>query len=116
MKLRKRPFGPTVEKPNNNPFLTEEPVQALSTGRYNQVPVLMGYCEKEGNLCEAFANFDGRQPIHTDFTEVIPHDLGISKGSEEAKNVAKKIQELYYKDNNNTTENFCTVGIITASP
>lgn len=114
MKLRRRPFGPTVEKPNQNPFLTEEPVQALRTGNYNQVPVIIGYCEKEGNLCEAFANLDGRQPVHTDFSEVIPYDLGLNKDSEEAKGVAMKIKEFYYKDDTNTPQNFSTVGITIA--
>ncbi|CAH2039797.1 unnamed protein product, partial [Iphiclides podalirius] len=45
-------FVPTVEKDfgNGDAFLTEKPYRLLKQGRFNRVPVIKGFCNKEGYL------------------------------------------------------------------
>lgn len=108
----KRPFGPTVEKPNLDPFIRKEPYDIFASGEYHDVPTIIGYCRREGNLCEAFANLEEKKPIHSSFDKVVPHDLNLTKGSVEFSEVANKIKEFYYKEgSHNTTETYSIVSI-----
>ncbi|XP_023936436.2 juvenile hormone esterase [Bicyclus anynana] len=45
-------FVPTIEKDfgNNDAFLTESPYKILKEGRFNHVPVIKGFCSREGYL------------------------------------------------------------------
>ncbi|CAK1586349.1 unnamed protein product [Parnassius mnemosyne] len=45
-------FVPTIEKDFNNgeAFLTEKPYRLLKQGKFNHVPVIKGFCDKEGYL------------------------------------------------------------------
>lgn len=96
-----------------DPLLTREPYDVFKSGEYNDIPVIIGYCKKEGNLHEAFANLEGRKPIHTNFDEVVPYNLNLEPESQEFKEVANKIKEFYYKDSNdnNTAETYSIVSI-----
>lgn len=80
------------------------------------MPIIIGYCKREGNLSEAFANLEGAKPIHTSFTQLVPFDFGLIEDSTEAKEVAKKIEEFYYRDSSDTIHSFSTVSIKIISP
>jgi carboxylesterase type B len=41
-------YAPVVEAANANAFLTNRPYEALATGDFNQVPILIGTCADEG--------------------------------------------------------------------
>ncbi|XP_072947296.1 juvenile hormone esterase-like [Epargyreus clarus] len=47
-------YVPTIEKGfgNNEAFLTTKPYKLLKEGNFNRVPVIKGFCEKEGYLME----------------------------------------------------------------
>lgn len=76
------------------------------------MPVIIGYCNREGNLSEGFANLEGRKPIHTNFDEAVPYNLNLSKESTQFKDVANKVKEFYYRKNiENSTETFSIVSI-----
>lgn len=107
---KRRPLGPSVEKPNHSPFLTEEPFDLLVSGNYNKVPVIIGHCNGEGNLSEVLRKMDGKEPVHENFDDLVPYDLELPKGSASSKEVARKIKEFYYKDGNtNDLESFSIV-------
>lgn len=109
----KRPFGPTIEKPNPDPFITREPYDVLVSGDYADVPAIIGYCNREGNLSEGFANMlEDRKPIHTEFDDLVPCDLNISKESVQFKELAKKVYEFYYNNGHrDTTETYSIVSM-----
>lgn len=93
----KRPYGPVIEKPaKDTSFITEDPLKILTSGNYNKVPILIGYCKDEGIFTEAILTRVGKESIHTDFEDVINYRMGIIKGSDVSKRVARKIQEFYY--------------------
>lgn len=43
-------FVPVVENPTTGLFITENPTTLLEEGRFNQVPLLMGFNRDEGTL------------------------------------------------------------------
>lgn len=70
------------------------------SGSYNKVPVIIGYCNREGNISEAFYKLSGKKPVHENFEDLIPYTLELAKGSAASKEVADKIKKFYYKDGN----------------
>lgn len=44
-------YGPVVEKPNRNAFLTEDPVERLLNGKFHHIPTLATYSNKERFFC-----------------------------------------------------------------
>ncbi|XP_045479791.1 juvenile hormone esterase-like [Harmonia axyridis] len=94
-----RMFCPMIEsKTNKNPFLNEEPVELLKTGRYYHVPTMIGYTNMESIL---FMDFDEECPLNVKCFEedtLTPVWFGFEKGSREFQDVAKKIRKFYYGD------------------
>lgn len=90
-------FSPTVEpEGTKDPFLKEDPVELLRSGKYNQVPIMLGYAEMESIL---FMDFNEECPFNAIcFGEDIltPSWFGFEKGSQEFQDIAKKITEFYY--------------------
>ncbi|XP_063921165.1 juvenile hormone esterase-like [Zophobas morio] len=100
-------FAPVVERPSAEAFLSEQPIKILKSGNYNQVPIIFGYTTTEGMLIEL--KIRPRQPsAPKDFETIIPHALQVVRGSENSKNIAKKIKEFYYgqPDSENVLDNF----------
>lgn len=95
---RKRYIGPVVEKPNPDAFLTEEPIDLMLTGKYNKVPIIIGYTSHEGMLLEVYAKFTKTEASYriNDFEKVIPLCYNIQPGTELSKTIAKKIEEFYF--------------------
>lgn len=46
----------------------------------------------------------GQKPIHTDFENFVPHAFGIERGSNESKQIAQKIKNFYYNENEPSLE------------
>lgn len=60
----------------------------------------------------AFANMEGKTLVHADWKELVPYDLDLPQGSLETEEVARKIKEFYYKDQNGeSTETFSIVSL-----
>nr|CAD7595051.1 unnamed protein product [Timema genevievae] len=95
-------FVPTTEYPTagEEAFLPLNPYTMLITGNFNKIPYITG-----SNLLEA-AGFVGNdismslasywEPISNDFERLVPLDLGLTKGSQQSKEVADKIKMFYF--------------------
>lgn len=71
-------FVPTVEKDfgDGEAFVTENPYRILKDGRFNRVPVIKGFCCKEGYLNEYFHSNAARDLIDTkNFIEYWPFEM-----------------------------------------
>lgn len=91
-----RPFGPVVEKiVSENAFLTEEPIDIIQTGRFNHVPLIMGFVSKEGMLFEIIKHLQ-KKSTKTSLEDEIFYNLNIPQGSEKSKKIAALIKEKYF--------------------
>lgn len=93
-----RPFGPVIEKPNDEAFITEQPLDIMLSGNYVKVPLIIGYTTREGMLVELIQKKEYGRVIHPldDFEKAIPFYYNIPKRTELSKNIAKSIKEYYY--------------------
>ncbi|NP_001034534.1 putative esterase [Tribolium castaneum] len=99
-----RPHGPVIEKKPEGAFLCEDPVDLLESGRYNHVPIMIGYTTREGILSEVLQRPKPFKPI-TDFELAVPNFLKLQRGSDISKLVAKNIKEFYYGNEEPTDKN-----------
>ncbi|XP_063922124.1 esterase B1-like isoform X2 [Zophobas morio] len=99
-----RPHGPVVERKSKDAFLWENPLDIMKSGRYNHVPIIIGFTTREGILGEIVQKPYPFRPI-TNFELSVPHFLKIARGSELSKQLAEKIKLFYYGDEEPTTEN-----------
>nr|CAH64510.1 putative esterase [Tribolium castaneum] len=99
-----RPHGPVIEKKPEGAFLCEDPVDLLESGRYNHVPIMIGYTTREGILSEVLQRPKPFKPI-TDFELAVPSFLKLQRGSDISKLVAKNIKEFYYGNEEPTDKN-----------
>ncbi|KAI4462857.1 carboxylesterase [Holotrichia oblita] len=92
--------SPVVESPSKEEsFLPERPIDILLSGNYNHVPFLSGFNDQEGLLYEITSiQMMGQSMLIEDFTEFIPEDLEIVRGSEEEELLSQRIKEFYYGD------------------
>nr|UUB32814.1 carboxylesterase COEC5 [Dendroctonus valens] len=91
----RRPFGPIIEKPNPTAFLCEDPALLLATGRYNQVPQILGACSNEGLIYE-FSTFFRMSVDFQPEKQIIPWNVKLAG---ESKSLWQKtLSQLYYKD------------------
>nr|CAD7445445.1 unnamed protein product [Timema bartmani] len=98
------PFVPSLEYPNpdEEPFLPYPPRYMESQGLFNRVPYITGSNSDEG---KAFVGSDASmeestywETIVNDLERVVPLDLGLTKGSAESVEVANKVKEFYFGD------------------
>ncbi|GLV39704.1 uncharacterized protein CBL_08230 [Carabus blaptoides fortunei] len=93
-----RPFGPVIEKPNDEAFITEHPLDIMLSGNYIKVPIIIGYNTREGMILALIQTKDYGKIVYPfdDFEKIIPHHYNIPKRTELSRNVAKSIKEYYY--------------------
>lgn len=110
-----RSIGPVVEHPGNESSLILAPLaEIMLSGNFNAVPILFGYCNREGMFSELVQKLKGKQPIHEDFEKTVPRELNLKYGSDASKNVARRIKEFYYGDEEpslNCVDNYYLVSI-----
>nr|XP_023023272.1 esterase B1-like isoform X1 [Leptinotarsa decemlineata] len=97
----KLPFevvGPTVEKPNPTAFLTKSPIEIITSGEWNKVPMMMGYTSNEG-LLFAFGNDWFKDP-QIESEHYIHPDMKLEKGCSTSKLICKKIKDYYSQEKN----------------
>jgi carboxylesterase type B len=99
-------FGPVVEVPSSEPsFLAEQPIVILKKGTFNKVPMIIGYNSQEGFLYQLLMNLKKAAREHKDLERDIPLDLNLQKGSDKSIEVAKKIKQFYFGDEEITRKN-----------
>ena len=100
-------YFPVPEIVTDEPaFLLDEPLNIILNGEFNDVPFMLGYNDADGLLFTMISKaLSGGQfqPI-TDFFLLIPPDLRMVNGTEEATRLAAKIKYFYYGDNEPTPD------------
>ncbi|KAJ8718216.1 hypothetical protein PYW07_006146 [Mythimna separata] len=96
-------FVPCIEKKIDGvePFLQDSPYNLISQGKYNKVPVIIGFNSAEG------LHFVGKENDTTlakiDFYKAMPRDLTFPSNDEKVK-TADRLTELYMAGENITKE------------
>lgn len=106
--MAEQPFlGPVVEKPGSDQsFLTEAPINLLKSGKYNKVPLMIGFTTREGMLGEIITKLTGEEFKGTfDFEQAVPYFLGIPKESDIFCNTVQRIRNFYYGKEEPTLKN-----------
>ncbi|KAJ3645076.1 hypothetical protein Zmor_022763 [Zophobas morio] len=84
--------GFVVEKNSPDPFLDDEPMNIITSGRFNQVPFMVGYTTGEGMIFDLMA----RQL--KDFRDVVPWLFGYQRDAPDTQTAADKIKKYYLGD------------------
>lgn len=89
--------SPKIEnKDNLESFLKDEPMNIINNEDYNDVPLMMGYNDKEGLFVGFLHHLQGKNFSITDTSKMIPHSFHICKETDK-EDVIKKVNEFYYK-------------------
>ena len=85
-------MGFVVETNSSQPFLDDEPMNIITSGRFNQVPFMVGYTTGEGMI------FDLMRRELKDFRDVVPWFFGYERDAPETRTIADKIKKFYFGD------------------
>ncbi|KAJ8718214.1 hypothetical protein PYW07_006144 [Mythimna separata] len=96
-------FVPCVEKKIQGvePFLSDSPYNLISQGKYNKVPVIIGFNSQEGLYFWGQEN--NTRLAKVDFYNAMPRDLTFPSNDEKV-NTANRLKELYMAGENITEE------------
>lgn len=102
-----RPFGFVIETVSDEPaFLSESPLKVMMEGRYNKIPMMIGFTSREGMLSEiGIKREHGVMKLFTDFEKKVPFFYNLEKGTEMSLKVAKMIKEYYFGHENPSLDN-----------
>lgn len=94
----RRLFGPVIERSDSNeePFISDEPINIIRSGNYNKVPLIVGYTSREGLLLAVLGDKSNPNYYKVNFEKMIPYDLKLKRGSEEFTKTAQKIKKFYF--------------------
>nr|QGA73398.1 carboxylesterase CXE20 [Spodoptera frugiperda] len=96
-------FVPCIEKKIHRvkQFLPDSPYNLITRGKYNKVPVIVGFNDAEGLY---FAGKENETTLaNLDLFKALPRDLTFPSDKEK-KETAEKVRELYMGDEKFTTE------------
>ncbi|CAH1163421.1 unnamed protein product [Phaedon cochleariae] len=95
-----RPFGPIIEKKSTYEpgFLTENPVDIIKSGNFNQVPFITGCVEKEGMFVYSLCTTGKKNTLLVD-ESLVPNSLNLRIGSEQYNKAVDKIKKFYFSGN-----------------
>lgn len=87
-----------MENSNPEAFITDHPLDIMASGKYNKVPIIIGYTSREGMLLEVLGKINDKKLEYRlkDFEKAIPLHYNLTKGTPISKTVAKKIEDFYY--------------------
>ncbi|KPJ04073.1 Venom carboxylesterase-6 [Papilio xuthus] len=91
-------FAPCIENnvDSNNTIIAEAPINIIRSGKYNHVPYLSGYTNKEGTIrAEEAAYKRWLNWMQTNFDNFIQVDLDISRNSNKTA-IVRSIREFYF--------------------
>ncbi|KAK9875461.1 hypothetical protein WA026_007855 [Henosepilachna vigintioctopunctata] len=100
----RRPFGAVIEKPSDQAFLSDDPLQLLKSGKYKKIPIIIGATSNEAAFYSLFKQFDTSN-WKFDSTMEIPWDLKISLNDAEVAEIITKIYEFYNLKEDMSEEN-----------
>ncbi|KAJ8670093.1 hypothetical protein QAD02_001352 [Eretmocerus hayati] len=107
------PFGPVIEKPSKNSFLTRPPAEIVRSGDVYDVPWITGVVSEEGiyPLSEFVRNETILQDLDSNWEERAPIllDFNYTASKKDHPKIAKRIREHYFGDKPINREN---IGIL----
>ncbi|XP_030749337.1 bile salt-activated lipase-like [Sitophilus oryzae] len=94
-----KPGGPNVmglkiEDPANDAFISRNVIDILTSGEYNQIPLLLGFNDREGILFELIREYSNKSIPVEDF---IPHNIDFGGNTILKDAYVKKYQERYFQ-------------------
>lgn len=104
MDVMNMPFVPVIEKPHpgNKAFITEDPKELLSSGRYNICPIISGFNSNEGAIFVTIMSkamnktFEKLEDIIPDIKHLIPNKIARKLDPEELQKAAEETKKLYF--------------------
>ncbi|XP_060536629.1 uncharacterized protein LOC132708359 [Cylas formicarius] len=93
-----RPWGPVVEQPNEDAFITEHPLDILKSGKSHKIPMIIGFNSREGMFFELVRRTVPNTPLPRNFEMEFPYELDLEPGSEESEQVANQLKKFYFGD------------------
>ena len=98
-------FGAVVEKPSSEePFLDRRPIDIISSGDYNHLPMMIGYNDREGMAIDQIVPSRARAPFFENMEFSVPLALKVQRGSTLSKQIANEIRLFYFGDVKQTRE------------
>lgn len=95
------PFGPTVEAAGVNPFLTEQPINALLNGKVQDLPLLLSVTTEEGLYPAAgwVVKEEILNELQNQFFDILPHilDYNYTVTEQQKIAVAESIKQHYFQ-------------------
>ncbi|KPJ04074.1 Venom carboxylesterase-6 [Papilio xuthus] len=91
-------FAPCIENnvDSNNTIIADAPINIIRSGKYNHVPYLSGYTNKEGTIrAHEAAYSQWLDKMQTNFDDFIQVDLDVATNSNKTA-IVKSIREYYF--------------------
>ncbi|KAL1517860.1 hypothetical protein ABEB36_001568 [Hypothenemus hampei] len=91
-----RPIGLVIEPSNRkNAFINRRPIDIITSGDYNKVPLIFGYTNREGILFNFLRKRRGdtRKVLAENF---IPHNVNLKSNRELRQSYIYKLENLYF--------------------
>ncbi|XP_030753701.1 esterase B1-like [Sitophilus oryzae] len=103
------PFGLAIEDSSNRgAFMSRRPIDIITSGDYNKVPIIFGYNSREGLVSQfnkvAKGSFKAEKPEH-----FIPHNVNFKNNIVLRRNYVDKLKNLYFSG---TTEEEAVISIL----
>ncbi|CAG9764858.1 unnamed protein product [Ceutorhynchus assimilis] len=95
----KRPFSVVIESPNETAFITKDLRELIKEGNYNDLPIMIGYTDKEGMVLETAKTYNVELPPFK-MENIIPAELNLLEGSADSQKVVKILEGIYSKQPN----------------
>lgn len=98
---------PCVEVPaTSHSFLPALPLDLLKQGKFAKVPTIIGSTSAEGNISSTMFKLseDSIANEYDRFQKFILQDMGLSVGSDKAKQISKELKQFYFGDEPVTVE------------
>ncbi|KAK9875460.1 hypothetical protein WA026_007854 [Henosepilachna vigintioctopunctata] len=101
-----RYFGPIIEKPSEDAFLSEDPSKIIESGNYNKVPMIIGATSNEGIFYDMFKKLR-KINLPFDCNMEVPFELNILPKTKSYEHLREKINKFYKLDEEIHNEKQC---------
>lgn len=95
-------MAPNIEPPSETAFLSSSPIELISSGHYNKVPLIIGYCNNEGlyvGFDETFKKIKIKQET-LDLDFFVSPSLKLKEDDSKREIVKRKIKKFYFEGQN----------------
>ncbi|XP_072384446.1 juvenile hormone esterase-like isoform X1 [Diabrotica undecimpunctata] len=90
-------ISPVVEKPNPTAFLTEKPIDIIRSGKYNNVPMIIGYNDAEGLFADILVKLkmsDAKVIADIPLEQMLPYETNFTD-TQQVKRLIDKLRNFY---------------------